>query len=105
MMDFTHAQDKAISTKQDLIRNELEEKPRRLNQESDSEQGMSLGRRKHFELFSEELESNLPNTNPTMNIINFYKILFNDVPDLNLDMAEVLKMYKAETEKLKPSEK
>lgn len=40
-----------------------------------------------------------------MNIINFYKILFNEISNINLDMNEVMAIYKNETEKIKPKEK
>lgn len=40
-----------------------------------------------------------------MNIINFYKILFNEISNINLDMNEVMTIYKDETEKIKPKEK
>lgn len=60
---------------------------------------------KHFEYFASQLEQQQASMNPTMNIINFYKILFNDVENLNLDMGEVLEMYKQSTSQLQPSTK
>ena len=39
-----------------------------------------------------------------MNIINFYKILFSEVSNINLNMDDVLSAYKNEIETKKPSE-
>lgn len=105
MMDFTETRDLTSIDRDMAIKNELEEEPAMVeNKETDALE-TSIPDKKHFEHFAAEIESLQPNTNPTMNIINFYKILFNQVPNLNLDMAEVLKLYKEETKKLKPSTK
>jgi len=40
-----------------------------------------------------------------MNIINFYKVLFNEVSNINLNMNDVLDMYTKTTKELEPSPK
>ena len=59
----------------------------------------------YFKEFTKQLENRQDSINPTMSIINFYKILFNEISNINLDMNEVLDNYKKDSQKLKPQEK
>lgn len=103
MMDFTGKEDCSSPTIRNALKLKQEEASQAMKTEELEEKKDDSNEIKHFESFTRELEALQPSTNPTMNIINFYKILFNDVPNLNLDMAEVLHMYKEETNKIKPS--
>lgn len=103
MMDFTSKEESGSPTIQGALKLKQEEKTGKMDIEDFEEKKEEQGEIKHFDTFTKELDALQPSTNPTMNIMNFYKILFNEVPDLNLDMSEVLNMYKEETNKLKPS--
>lgn len=71
----------------------------------DSEQEAQPQQEKsNWEIFRAELDTKQTTVNPTMNIINFYKILFSEVSSINLNMEEVLDEYKEETNKIKPSD-
>ena len=58
----------------------------------------------NWQSFVSDLDTKQATTNPTMNIINFYKILFSEVSNINLNMDDVLATYKNEIETKKPSE-
>ena len=103
MMDFTGKQESGSPTIKGALKLKQEERSMGMDLEEIQEKTGPQPEIKQFESFAEELDNLQPSTNPTMNIMNFYKMLFNDVPSLNLDMGEVLKMYKDETNKLKPS--
>lgn len=60
---------------------------------------------KHFDHFVQQLDTQQSLVNPTMNIINFYKVLFNEVSNINLNMNDVLDTYKKTTRELEPSPK
>jgi len=60
---------------------------------------------KHFTHFTKQLDTQHSLVNPTMNIINFYKVLFNEVSNINLNMDDVLNTYLKTTKDLEPSEK
>ena len=60
---------------------------------------------KHFNHFVQQLDTQQSLVNPTMNIINFYKVLFNEVSNINLDMNGVLDLYQNKTRELEPSNK
>jgi hypothetical protein len=60
---------------------------------------------RHFNHFVQQLDTQQSLVNPTMNIINFYKVLFNEVSNINLNMNDVLDMYKKTTRELEPSPK
>merc|ERR1711976_637745 len=60
---------------------------------------------RHFNHFVKQLDTQHSLVNPTMNIINFYKVLFNEVSNINLNMNDVLDMYSKTTKDLEPSPK
>lgn len=82
-----------------------EERPNRDNHVQNGDQkSEDKGQKNHFNSFTKELENQQESVNPTMNIINFYKILFNEISNINLDMNDVLKNYKNEAKDLKPNQ-
>lgn len=84
---------------------EEEQPPTNQQPENQTPQTLESQQKNYFKTFTKELENQQETVNPTMNIINFYKILFNEISNINLDMNDVLKSYKKDSKKINPNPK
>ena len=97
-----------IANKRTLFENNytiMENTKREPTHEESAQQDSKLPDKKHFEHFSRELDSLETTIDPSISLMNFYKLLFNNVNEVNLDMGEVLEQYKEATNRLTPSSK